>query len=541
MRGAHWIAAATVVAGSPVPAHAEDGVCHIVEVDFTPAELTTPVAMRAPSQIVAWIEDPAGRLVETVFITQQTGTYGLGNRPGRYDFNSGPLWPYGRRITVFPIWGHRRATSGAPQFPEIVFQDGSDGNLSHSLGQSSDEPHFCRPMLRDEASWDAGSCATTQVGTDKGLLGPRKSVYPPRNDHVLSHEDDASVAMYALLNPFDAVSQATPPSGLPARFTWNAPPTVAPGSYTVWLEVSREFDHNETYSIAARPSPASIPWREYGEPYRGQPSVVYRAPITLGTDAVTATLDYTGYGDPDGADGDVRDPDSTISTGVAGSGAERLAIRADGGTPFRVRVTTRTERDAIRPAAPGGAEVNTLSSTAATIQFTAPGDDDQRGRVAGYEVRYVAGANLDEASFATATELRPALALGEAGSLEEITLDGLLYDTEYTVGIRAIDDCRNRGALTFVTFRTTDRPNGTVDACFIATAAYGSVMANDVEMLRRFRDLLLHDTVLGELAVEAYYTFGPAVSGVVGESELLRATARAALAPIVAVVRGFRF
>ena len=76
-----------------------------------------------------------------------------------------------------------------------------------------------------------------------------------------------------------------------------------------------------------------------------------------------------------------------------------------------------------------------------------------------------------------------------------------------------------------------------VDWCFVATAAYGSVMANDVEMLRRFRDSILERTVFGELAVETYYTFGPAVAGVIGESDLLRATARTVLAPIVQAVR----
>jgi len=55
----------------------------------------------------------------------------------------------------------------------------------------------------------------------------------------------------------------------------------------------------------------------------------------------------------------------------------------------------------------------------------------------------------------------------------------------------------------------------------VATAAYGSVMANDVAMLRRFRDGVLERTVLGELAVETYYTFGPAVAGMIGESELV--------------------
>jgi hypothetical protein len=82
---------------------------------------------------------------------------------------------------------------------------------------------------------------------------------------------------------------------------------------------------------------------------------------------------------------------------------------------------------------------------------------------------------------------------------------------------------------------------GEVDACFVATAAYGSRMANDVEMLRHFRDSFLQKTALGELAVETYYTFGPGVAGMVSQSEVLRTTARDALSPIVAWVRRLSF
>ena len=120
-------------------ASAEEGVCKIVDLDFLPQELATGALMKAPSQIVAWIEDPAGQYVETVFITQQTGTYGLGNRPGRFDFNSGPKWPYGRRITTFPIWAHRHGLA----FDEVRFQNdidpSADSNLSHPFDQSSRE------------------------------------------------------------------------------------------------------------------------------------------------------------------------------------------------------------------------------------------------------------------------------------------------------------------------------------------------------------------------------------------------------------------
>jgi len=39
--------------------------------------------------------------------------------------------------------------------------------------------------------------------------------------------------------------------------------------------------------------------------------------------------------------------------------------------------------------------------------------------------------------------------------------------------------------------------------------------------------------VLGELAVETYYTFGPGLAAFIGESDVLRTTARSALAPVI--------
>src|SRR5580698_9617390 len=45
--------------------------------------LDTAFTPTANLQIVAWLETASGTYVDTVFITQQTGTFGLGNRPGR--------------------------------------------------------------------------------------------------------------------------------------------------------------------------------------------------------------------------------------------------------------------------------------------------------------------------------------------------------------------------------------------------------------------------------------------------------------------------
>jgi hypothetical protein len=521
-----------------------DGECTTLDVDFLPAATSAnPFGL----QVVAWLEDTSGKYIDTIFITQQTGTFGIGNRPGRFDFNSGPNWPYGRRITVFPVWAHRHGL----MWDEIGFQDDADSNLSHNMDQSSKEAHFCRPMCAtgqpcdpgDSPAWDAMSCASPlKVFTDKGVMhAGQTSLYPPRNDLERAGPDDTSVAMFEVLNPFDAVSQATPTAGVPATFSWPIPPSLAFGDYVLFVEVSREFDMNATYNAAAFPPPTGIPYSTYGLPYRGQPSVIYKLPFSIATTPTTATTSsYVGYSTPDGADGVIHAPDATISN-TPGSGAGRLQLLSNDGSTYRLRIASKPQNDTVAPGFPSGLQVAALTSRDAGIAFVAPGDDGVTGKVQKYEIRYRVGEAMTEENFADAALVTKPVVPTQAGTLQLFTLDGLLPETEYSVAIRAIDDCRNVGPLSFLTFKTKVRDVGEIDACFIATAAYGSVMAADVDMLRRFRDGTLRKTVLGELAVETYYTFSPAVSGVVGESDVLRATARDLLAPIVARVRSFHF
>ena len=80
-----------------------------------------------------------------------------------------------------------------------------------------------------------------------------------------------------------------------------------------------------------------------------------------------------------------------------------------------------------------------------------------------------------------------------------------------------------------------------MDACFIATAAYGSKLAGEVSALRAFRDAALRSNLPGEIAVEGYYTFGPLLARTIAPSETLRRAARAALAPVTARVRAAGF
>jgi alpha-tubulin suppressor-like RCC1 family protein len=71
--------------------------------------------------------------------------------------------------------------------------------------------------------------------------------------------------------------------------------------------------------------------------------------------------------------------------------------------------------------------------------------------------------------------------------------------------------------------------------CFIATAAYGTPMAEEIQILRQFRDEYLLTNPLGQALVGLYYRVSPPMAEFITDHPSLKPIARVGLVPAVAM------
>ena len=78
--------------------------------------------------------------------------------------------------------------------------------------------------------------------------------------------------------------------------------------------------------------------------------------------------------------------------------------------------------------------------------------------------------------------------------------------------------------------------DGEEPACYIATAVYGSYDADEVVVLRNFRDDVLFRSLAGRLFVRAYYTLSPPIADFLKEADTLNGWVRSLLDGMVSLL-----
>jgi hypothetical protein len=115
------------------------------------------------------------------------------------------------------------------------------------------------------------------------------------------------------------------------------------------------------------------------------------------------------------------------------------------------------------------------------------------------------------------------------------TAASALSDGKHTLYVQEVDDAGNwSNSGSFITDIVTSVKNSSGGGgCFIATAAYGSILEPHVKILREFRDLYLMHSVSGRAFVKLYYKYSPPLADIIRHHDFLRAVVRWALAPVV--------
>ena len=143
--------------------------------------------------------------------------------------------------------------------------------------------------------------------------------------------------------------------------------------------------------------------------------------------------------------------------------------------------TTTATPDTTAPAAISDLAVSSVTTSSATLTWTAPGDDSSTGTATTYDVRYstslITSPNFSSARQATG-EPSPSI----AGSSETFTVTGLSAGTTYFFAMKTSDEVPNTSSISNVPSGTTTAAGDTTAPAAIADLATSNIPTSSIDL-----------------------------------------------------------
>ena len=218
---------------------------------------------------------------------------------------------------------------------------------------------------------------------------------------------------------------------------------------------------------------------------------------------------------------DSTDPDSYLYNG----NASNVSVTAISTSQTNM---TATLVPGPPPAAPSGLSAAAVSSSRIDLSWT-----DNSSNEVGFKIeRSLTGGGTGFSQIASVgVNITTFPSTGLSASTQyfyRVRAYNLVGDSAYSNEANATTDAAPLAAAP-----AASSGGGGGGGCFIATAAYGSYMADEVMVLREFRDKYLLTNSLGREFVGLYYAYSPPIAEVIKGNEFLRTVTRAVLTPVV--------
>jgi len=115
-----------------------------------------------------------------------------------------------------------------------------------------------------------------------------------------------------------------------------------------------------------------------------------------------------------------------------------------------------------------------------------------------------------------------------------------LYDLnpEFLREIKQITDAHSHTPSTPRHSYSSSSSSSSDSSCFVATAAFGTPWAHEIDILRRWRDEVLTKNIFGMLFIKFYYAVGPYLARIVDKSDILKKIVRKI---IYYIIRNIKF